>query len=315
MKSREPGDRYAKISRRLYADKRFRSLSKPQPNAQSLFLYLLTRPDNTSLPGLFGVGEAGLAEELAWPIASFRRTFAELERSKMARADWTSRLVWIPNAIKHNPPVNGFVVKGWKPYIALLPECSLKDEALESMAVFLATLPPWALSSFETALGDRPAHRLRDGVRDGVRDHLPDGVRDQYQEQEQEQKQQQEQEQEQAPVPPSTTRGLLVRSFQRRWEAAAKAAWPGTKQDPDWDRIGPWIERTAPLRGISIADLVETLLEHWFADAWVIAEKYPTRHFAKHYENYLDPKTARARGQAPAASAADFEKQGSDVQV
>ena len=49
--------RYRKVSTRLWADDRFRRLSGPAPNAQSLFVYLIAGPHTTSLPGLFVAGD------------------------------------------------------------------------------------------------------------------------------------------------------------------------------------------------------------------------------------------------------------------
>jgi hypothetical protein len=89
-----------------------------------------------------------------------------------------------------------------------------------------------------------------------------------------------------------TTRGILTREFQRRWEAATRAAWPGAKQDPDWDRIAPWLDRTAPLRGSTVEQLIALVLTHWFDDPWVIGNGYPTRHFAKHFERYIEKPTS-----------------------
>lgn len=313
---KEPGERYAKISRRLWADKRFRGLSKPQPNAQSLFVYLLSGPEGTNVPGLIPVGEAALAEAIGWPVPGLRKAFNELEAAGMAMADWGERLVWVPKAVRHNPPANRDVVLGWRGSIALLPECDLKERALDGVSNIVSELGASFADAFAKARGhsgvhggvhhvaDRDDH---DDVDAGI-DTAPHSGGHQKQEQKQNQKQSQEQEREPSPAGHSV-RGLLVKSFQKRWEEATRSAWPGTKQDPDWDRIPTWLERTAPIRDVSVESLIEQVVGHWFADPWVQGQSYPDRHFAKNFERYVDaPKAAAQRGQAKPTTHEDFAR-------
>ena len=83
----------------------------PAPCGQSLFVYLLTGPHTTNIPGLFSAGEAGLAEALGWPLKGFREAFGEACRKPLVKADWKARLCWIPNAIKFNKPESPNVVR------------------------------------------------------------------------------------------------------------------------------------------------------------------------------------------------------------
>lgn len=128
--------RYRKIDTRMWADAKFRALSSPPPNGKYLWIALLTGPYTTNLPGLFRVGEMALAEELGWPLEGFREAFAELFREGLAKADWKARVVWIPNAIKYNPPENPNVVKGWRTSWDEVPECALKGEAYQRLKAF-----------------------------------------------------------------------------------------------------------------------------------------------------------------------------------
>lgn len=129
--------RYRTVDVRMWGDAAFRSLSRPQPNAQSLWQYLLTGPHTGVLPGLFRAREAALADELGWSLESFRERFAELftVRSRLglegvlAKADWEAGVVWIPNAINYNAPQNPNVVKHWADALDEIPECGLKAEA------------------------------------------------------------------------------------------------------------------------------------------------------------------------------------------
>ena len=143
--------RYRKIDTRMWADAKFRALSSPPPTGKYLWIALLTGPYTTNLPGLFRVGEMALAEELGWPPEGFREAFAELFREGLAKADWNARVVWIPNAIKYNPPDNPNVVKGWRDSWDEVPECALKTEAYER------------LKEFTEGLGEGFAKAFRDG--------------------------------------------------------------------------------------------------------------------------------------------------------
>src|SRR5690242_2146464 len=122
-------DRYRKIEVRMWMDERFRKLSRLQPCAQGLWLYLLTGPHTDIIPGLFRAGRAGLAEGLAWPLEQFDLAFEELLRLRMVQADWSAHVVWLPNAVKCNLPQSPNVVIAWGRAWRLIPECALKTKA------------------------------------------------------------------------------------------------------------------------------------------------------------------------------------------
>lgn len=144
--------RYRKIVTRLWGDERFQGLSRPQPNGQTLWLYLLTGPHTTAIPGLFAAGESGLTEALGWPLPAFRKAWREIEQAGMARADWRARVVWIPKAILYNKPENPSVVQAWATQLRELPECDLTRQAAASIAAYLTPkgpswLTPWTTPS------------------------------------------------------------------------------------------------------------------------------------------------------------------------
>ena len=132
--------RHRKIDVRMWGDSKFRSLSSPQPNAQTLWIYLLTGPHTTSVPGLFHVGEATLAESLGWPLKALREAFAEVLSKGMAEADFLARVIWIPKAIFYNRPESKNVVKSWRAYWDEIPECELKVKAHKYIKAFLEGL-------------------------------------------------------------------------------------------------------------------------------------------------------------------------------
>lgn len=121
--------RHRKIDVRMWGDAKFRALSAPTPCAQFLWIYLITGPHTTNLPGLFHIGEAALAEALGWELEAFREAFRELSAKGLVEADWKSRVVYVPNAIRYNEPESPNVVIHWRHSWDEMPECRLKDKA------------------------------------------------------------------------------------------------------------------------------------------------------------------------------------------
>ena len=145
--------RFRRIDTRMWGDEKFRRLSPPPPSGQALWIYLLTGPHTTSLPGLFMAGEAALAEALRWPLQGFRKAFGELSSQGMAKADWEARVIWVPNAVKYNPPESPNVVLGWRPHWDEIAECRLKVEARETLRQTVVTRKGFA-EAFAKAFGE-----------------------------------------------------------------------------------------------------------------------------------------------------------------
>lgn len=74
-----------------------------------------------------------MSEELGWSLEDFDKAFQEVFKQGMVKADFDSRVVWIPNAIKHNRPESPNVVISWGKEIDLIPECVLKNEAINTL--------------------------------------------------------------------------------------------------------------------------------------------------------------------------------------
>lgn len=165
--------RYRKVDVRVHADKRVQRLSRPQPNGYSLWMYLLTCPFSTSIPGLFKAGESALAEDIGWELEGFRKAFREVLREGLAEYDPKARIVWLPKAPRYNSPESPNVVKGWRIPWDELPESALKAKAYQS------------LRAFTEGLGKAFAEAFRQAC--------PQPSLNQEQEQEQDQEQEQEQ--------------------------------------------------------------------------------------------------------------------------
>jgi len=91
---------YRKVDIRLWGDATWRQLSPLRPSGQALMIWLLTCNAGTPLPGVILSGRAAAAEALGWKQADFDAAWAELEAHKLAKADWSARLIYLPGAIK-----------------------------------------------------------------------------------------------------------------------------------------------------------------------------------------------------------------------
>ncbi|MGQ3002503.1 MAG: hypothetical protein ACT6UH_22360 [Hydrogenophaga sp.] len=132
--------RYRKVEVRTWGDAKFRALSPIPPCGQGLWLFLITGPHTGPIPGLFRAGRAAMAEELGWELDAFDEAFGEAFRQGMVEADFKARVMWVPNAIKHNKPESPNVVKSWAAEFNLIPECELKWSAFESLKASIYAL-------------------------------------------------------------------------------------------------------------------------------------------------------------------------------
>ena len=127
-------ERYRKVSVRVWNDKRFMSLSD---DGQLLFLFLLTHPAMTSV-GAMRHTLAGLAAEKRWTSERMKKAFKELPDT-MVRYDGPACCIWLPNFLRHNPPANPNVVKGWGKALQVVPEADFYDDILLSMVTAAQT--------------------------------------------------------------------------------------------------------------------------------------------------------------------------------
>lgn len=193
MARREGEGIYRRVAVRMHADEKVRRLTKPPPCGGALWWHLLAGEQTGIIPGLFKIGEAAFAEQLEWPLEGFRKAFEEVEAQGLVKADWKARLVWVPNAIRHNIPASPNVVIGWRDAWDLLPECELKNEAHEYISAFLKGYSEPYLKAFDKACPKQ------------------DGKASANQEQEQEQDQEKKKEPPAAEKPASAAEPLVLK--------------------------------------------------------------------------------------------------------
>lgn len=156
--------RYRKTEIAMWGDGAFRSLSAPQPNAQTLWAWFLTGPCTSAIPGVVVALEGTIAAELRWPIESFRKCWIEIENAGLARADWSAGLVVLEKALVDasgtprltNKPHNTNVLRGWAGHYAELPDCDLKWLVLTRISVMAEGLK----KSYGKAFRESFAHHL-----------------------------------------------------------------------------------------------------------------------------------------------------------
>ena len=188
MAERRVKHRYARVSRRMSSDAKVAQLSRPQPCGLSLWRYLLTCRQGGLLPGVICMGPAAIAEANGWTIQQYRIPYAELYRIRLIDADEQAGLLWLPNALKHDPPANGKVVTSWSRWWDEVPECALKTRIYRALRAHMVERQAsddasgkdkktnW-LAVFEQACGTLEDNDF-ETVYDTVSDTVPDTVCD-----------------------------------------------------------------------------------------------------------------------------------------
>ena len=167
------GKRWSSVTRTIWTDQRFLSLSGPGPNAQTMWIYLLTCPFQGPVPGLLPVGVGALSDGLGWSSADVAKCIRELSSAGLLEASERPPLIWLKNAVRHNPPDNPNQIKGWRSVFDEMPECALLDKALKSMR---ESVKPTLHPTFDSVFGER--------LRKGSVNPLVNQDEDQEQEQE-----------------------------------------------------------------------------------------------------------------------------------
>lgn len=151
-----PSPIYRRVSISMWGDTKFSRLSPMPPSGQSLWLYLLTGPHTSIVPGVFVAGRAAMAEALGWEQRDFDTAMQELLDAGMAFHDPRTRLWFLPKAIQHNAPASPNVVRSWRGPLAVIPECDLRNRILRELRQALAEASDAWVRSFDEAVGTLP---------------------------------------------------------------------------------------------------------------------------------------------------------------
>lgn len=122
---------------RIYGDSKFNNLSGPQPNAQSLWLHLLTGRHTTQVAGYWAYGVGYLVDVFGWQPGDIVSCFKEIEGQGMATADWVAGAVWVPGVVRYWKP-GASNIGGWREAFDLVPESPLSDRWLKGCLAWCA---------------------------------------------------------------------------------------------------------------------------------------------------------------------------------
>lgn len=256
---------YRKVDVRMWGDLKFRSLS---PHGQFLWFRLLTGPETTAMPGVIPTGKATLAEALGWSSEAITGAFGELLRQRMVVADFDARLIFLPKALRYNPPAAPNVVISWRSTFDALPECSVKAEILRTFGEELERCSDGFRNAF------RKAFRMASLIQDQDQDQ------DQKQDQDQDQKREKglpllrlHQPEQRMLLPPAQTSKVKKPrvDVQTVWDHfVATRTLKGRPPAFDEKRSKMIAER---LKSYTVDDLKHAVEGHWLRE-WHIAEGF-----------------------------------------
>lgn len=123
---------FSKLARSTFVDKDFRQLSSVW--TRMLWLYLVSSPKNTSLPGLMMLSFEEMMSDLAWESELGPRARAQLEDSlrELQEQEWIvyhreNGMLLAPRLFDANVPANPSVVAHWKRMLLDMPRNVLVD--------------------------------------------------------------------------------------------------------------------------------------------------------------------------------------------
>jgi len=123
-------------------------------DAQIVFFHLLTTTHTTTF-GLFKGGVGTLAEEKRWKPERYREALRILISQKMAKYDRDALLLYIPRALRYNPPANPNIIKSWSEIFNGLPTSPLKKEFYDDLKTIIDSRNKEALTeAFLTHFGN-----------------------------------------------------------------------------------------------------------------------------------------------------------------
>lgn len=163
--------RYRRIETGTLTDQKVAELSKPAPNAQTLWMYLITGKRTTPFPGLVVAKEVEIASDHGWPIVAdlftpapangcrcLRDAWDEIESQGMAVPDWVAGVIVLPRALldrrkEARPsarPTSPNDFRGWAKWWDEIPDCDIKAWYLAELGRFAGALDRATVRSKKT---------------------------------------------------------------------------------------------------------------------------------------------------------------------
>lgn len=128
---------YREFYPRTWTDGDFKRLSPPQPNGQTLWIYMLTGEEVEVVHGLLRGGPGTFSERLGWNYEEAARCFAEIlgadGRKPLIKYDEKNSLIRLPRCFEYKLPSNQNVMINWRSRWDMAPDCDLKNQWLADM--------------------------------------------------------------------------------------------------------------------------------------------------------------------------------------
>jgi hypothetical protein len=167
---------YRKIDPTMWDDEQFIGLESN--DTRLLFVYLLTGPDVTPLPGLIVTGAAAISEGLRMGFETVSKGLAELSRKGRIEIDARHRVIRIPNAPRYNAAENPNVLKGFWNHWKKVPESPLKYAHLASLEACIDPADAKMVATWRATFGTvpRPSGNGFETVTPTVTQTVPEGL-------------------------------------------------------------------------------------------------------------------------------------------
>ena len=99
-----------------------------------LWIHFLTSGFSTNIPGLIPASLTMIADEMNEKFnAEFQRSAQILSDLGWLKVDSEARLIFLPNALRHNPPKSVNEIKGWGNSFDEIPESPLRDGWIDDL--------------------------------------------------------------------------------------------------------------------------------------------------------------------------------------
>jgi hypothetical protein len=141
---------YHPIDPVMWDDRDFLSLSDFE---RTLWIYLLTGPQVTALPGLQRTSVAIIADTMRREPQDVRAALAVLEERGMVMFDPVARVLRVPNAPKYNAAQSPNHIVAWGKRWREIPDCQLKLDHLPDLELAVVRERPGQSAAWERQFG------------------------------------------------------------------------------------------------------------------------------------------------------------------
>jgi hypothetical protein len=144
-------DKYVYVDRMMWREMDHKWM-RGNVTARLVYLYLLTGPHAGGVSGLFLSGPMETSEFVGCSVPATKDAFAKLQAAGAMQFDPDTRVVWVPQSIRDNPPTGPNVVVGWRHAWAGITQCPLRSLARAELRIACEKLGRRYVEAFDAAL-------------------------------------------------------------------------------------------------------------------------------------------------------------------